>query len=89
MDTIKITASELKDILKEYEYEEDIFTLDDPRVVAIKWALSQIPDADRIIYCLWLDLESSRKVGQILGVSHSTILKELKRIKNEILELIC
>ena len=89
MDTIKITASELKDILKEYEYEENIFTLDDPRVVAIKWALSQIPDADRIIYCLWLDQESSRKVGQILGVSHSTILKELKRIKNEILELIC
>ena len=57
-------------------------------MVAIKWALSKIPDADRIIYCLWLDLESSRKVGKILGVSHSTILKELKRIKNEILDLI-
>lgn len=88
METIRISASELKDILKEYEYEENIFTLDDPRVVAIKWALSKIPDADRIIYCLWLDLESSRKVGKILGVSHSTILKELKRIKNEILDLI-
>lgn len=88
METIRISASELKDILKEYEYEENIFTLDDPRVVAIKWALSKIPDADRIIYCLWLDLESSRKVGRILGVSHSTILKELKRIKNEILDLI-
>lgn len=89
MDTIKITASELKDILKEYEYEEDIFTLDDPRVVAIKWALSQIPDADRIIFCLWLDQQSSRKVGKILGVSHSTILKELKRIKAEIIDNIC
>lgn len=88
METIRISASELRDILKEYEYEENIFTLDDPRVVAIKWALSKIPDADRIIYCLWLDLESSRKVGRILGVSHSTILKELKRIKNEILDLI-
>jgi len=88
METIRISASELRDILKEYEYEENIFTLDDPRVVAIKWALSKIPDADRIIYCLWLDLESSRKVGKILGVSHSTILKELKRIKNEILDLI-
>ena len=88
METIRISASELKDILKEYEYEENIFTLDDPRVVAIKWALSKIPDADRILYCLWLDLESSRKVGRILGVSHSTILKELKRIKNEILDLI-
>jgi DNA-directed RNA polymerase specialized sigma subunit len=89
MDTIKISANELKEILKEYEYEDNVMTEDDPRVTSIKWALSQIPDADRIIYCLWLDQESSRKVGKILGVSHSTILKELKRIKNEILNLIC
>lgn len=86
MDTIKISPTELKAILKEYSYEEDIFTEDDPRVQTVKWALSQIPDADRIIFCLWLDQESSRKVGKILGVSHSTILKELKRIKKEILE---
>ena len=86
MDTIKISPPELKAILKEYSYEEDIFTEDDPRVQTVKWALSQIPDADRIIFCLWLDQESSRKVGKILGVSHSTILKELKRIKKEILE---
>lgn len=84
---IQINASELKDILREYEYEDNVMTEDDPRVTCIKWALTQIPDADRIIYCLWLDQESSRKVGKILGVSHSTILKELRRIKNEILRI--
>lgn len=86
---IRITGKEIKEILKEYEYNPDIFNEEDERLSSAKKALGEISEADRIIYCLWLDLESSRKVGKILGVSHSTVLKELKRIKNEILEKIC
>ena len=81
---IEITPEELKAILKEYEYDPDPRKEEDERVTQIKKALTKIKDADRIIWCLYMDLGASRKVGKVLGVSHSTILKEIKRIKNEI-----
>lgn len=81
---IEITPEELKAILKEYEYDPDPMKEEDERVTQIKKALTKIKDADRIIWCLYMDLGASRKVGKVLGVSHSTILKEIKRIKNEI-----
>ena len=57
---------------------------DDDRVRAIKKAIAKLEDADRTIFCLYMDLGASRKVGKVLGVSHSTILKEINRIKMEI-----
>ena len=81
---IEITPEELKAILKEYEYDPDPMNEEDERVTKIKKALTRISDADRIIWALYMDLGASRKVGRVLGVSHSTILKEIKRIKNEI-----
>lgn len=81
----KITGKEIRDILSEYEYNGDIMN-DEPQKVRIaKMALSRIPDADRIIFCLSLDRESSREVGKILGCSHSTVLKQLQRIKRDIM----
>lgn len=84
---IDITPDELHSIMKEYAYDPDIFNDEDERSLAIKLALSKIPDSDRIIWCLYMELGSSRKLGAILGgVSHSTILKEINRIRMEIIE---
>lgn len=79
-----INPKTLKDILSEYAFNDDIMCQEDERTMATKWALSQIPEADRILFCLYLDLGASRKVGTLLGVSHSTILKEMHRIKTMI-----
>ena len=57
---------------------------DDERVRAIKKALTKLTVADRTLFVLYMDLGASRKVGKVLGVSHSTILKEINRIKMEI-----
>lgn len=82
---IDITPSELREIMKDYEYDPDIFNDEDERSLAVKEAMTKIPEADKIIMCLYLELGSSRKLGQLLGgVSHSTILKELTRIRKEI-----
>lgn len=81
---ITISPEELRAIMAEYEYHEDIFNDEDTRATMIKRALSKIPLPDRIIFCLYMDLGASRKVGAVLGVSHSTILKEINRIKVEI-----
>lgn len=87
-EEIKITPQELKDILKEYEYNPDPMVEEDDRVRRIKKAISKLSDPDRIIWCLYMDTGASRKVGAILGVSHSTVLKEVKRIKEQIRLLI-
>lgn len=70
--------------MAEYAYDPDPMNEENEKVRKTKRALSNLPDADKIIFCLYLDLGASRKVGKVLGVSHSTILKEIKRIKREI-----
>ena len=81
---ITISPEELRAIMAEYEYKEDIFSEEDERATKIKRALAKLQLPDRIIFCLYMDLGASRKVGTVLGVSHSTILKEINRIKMEI-----
>lgn len=88
MDDIRITPKELREIMAEYQFDSSIFCDDDTKVYLAKEALSQIPEADRIIFCLALDKGSSRKVGKLLGCSHSTVLKTTKRIQQNLLEII-
>ena len=84
---IDITPDELRSIVKEYEYNPDPMNDEDERSLAIKEAMTHLPDADRIIWCLYMELQSSRKLGALLGgVSHSTILKEVTRIRDEIMK---
>lgn len=81
---IEISPSELRAMLKEYEYDPDVMCEDDERVIRIKRALQKLKDYDRILWVLYMELGASRKCGAVLGVSHSTILKEINRIKMEI-----
>lgn len=81
---IDIKPEELRAIMAEYEYDSDMMCDEDERVHKIKRALTKLPMPDRIIFCLYMDMGASRKVGKVLGVSHSTILKEINRIKTEI-----
>ena len=81
---IDISPSELRAMMKDYEYDPDIMCEDDERVIKIKRALQKLQDYDRILWVLYMELGASRKVGSVLHVSHSTVLKEINRIKLEI-----
>lgn len=83
----KITSEELKAILADYEYNSDILCDEDERTIKIKHALTKLPLADKIIFCLQTDIQSVRKVGEILGVSYTTVFNEFKRIRNEIINI--
>ena len=79
----QINPKELKAICNEYAFdEEQALWEEDRRVYAIKKALSQIDKADYIIWCLYMELQSERKVAKQLGVSRTPINKAIKRIKN-------
>lgn len=82
---IQITNEELQNIKKEYDFDvEDIFSSFDDEFRNIAIATKQLPLPDYIILLLYAHFQSQRKVGKILGVSHSIVGKELKRIRQEI-----
>lgn len=84
---IKLTPQQIKDIDKQYQYQFDLFT-DDLEAQKAKYALTQIDTADKVIFELYAEFQSSRKVGKILGVSHNIVLREVRRIREQIIELI-
>ena len=85
----QVNPKEVKAICAEYEFNEDTALWeDDARVYAIKKALSKLEKGDYIIFCLYMELQSKRKVAKQLGVSYSTMKKTIKRIKSNIMKLI-
>ena len=80
-----IDKNELKKILEQWEPDYDVMRTEDDKSHYTKVAMSMLPDAERIIMALYLEYQASRKVGKLLGVSHSTILKEVRKIKEKII----
>ena len=82
---IQITNEELQNIKKEYDFDvEDIFSSFDDEFRNLVVAINKLPLPDYIILLLYAHFQSQRKVGKILGCSHSIVGKELKRIRQEI-----
>ena len=48
--------------------------------------LHLLPVPDRIMIILYAELRSYRKIGQLMGLSHNTVRKEVLRIRKEINE---
>lgn len=84
---IEIDRTNLKKIMEDYEFNPDIMCEDDDKVRNAKYALSKLPESDRIIFILQTDIQSQRKVGKLLGVSHTAIGKEYNRIKNNLINI--
>ena len=75
------------DILKDYQYDPSVFNEEPERVRRVKRVIMhELDPVDRIIFLLYLDCGSLRKLGAKLGVSHVTINKEIRRIRAEILK---
>lgn len=89
---IDITVKELKAICKEYEYDEDAHMMldegEDERPYLIKRAMSKLDKSDYIIFCLYMEYKSERKVASVLGCSRTPIHNELVKIIEQIKTLI-
>ena len=78
-----------KKIINEYNFKElDIFDEDDNRLIYAKQAIKQLSQSDYIIILLYAELGSLRKVGKELGISHTIVYQEIKRIREEIYNII-
>lgn len=76
----------IKELIDEYKPDHSIFTDDDDTMIKIKEAVQRLSDADRIIFILYCETGSLREVGKVLGVSHTTVFKAIKDIKQRILD---
>ena len=85
--TINITPQEIKEIDKQYKYHFDIMA-EDIQAQKAKWALQQLEIPDKVIFELYCEFRSLRKVAAILNVSPCIVHKEIRRIRQEIIELI-
>ena len=72
--------------MEDYEPDETIWREYSDDILNIKQAMDSLSDADRIIFALYCEYGSLRKVGKKLGVSHSIIYKNVRRIKLQMLE---
>ena len=74
----------IDDLLTEYELDYSMFTNMDDRLLSIypKWL--KLNKADRTVIILYAELQSYREVGKILGISHTTIQRFIKQIRERL-----
>ena len=75
----------LNRIMNDYKPNYDIFREDDDKMTQLKESVMKLADADRIIFIMYCELGSLRKVGKMLGISHTSAYKVIKKIKENIL----
>lgn len=78
----------LKNVMEDYKPDYSIWREDNEDMLLLKRALDSLEDSDRIIFVLYAEWGSLRKVGKKLGVSHSIIYKNISRIKRQIYDYI-
>ena len=74
--------------MEDYKPDYSIWREDDEDMLMLKRALDSLEDSDRIIFVLYAEWGSLRKVGKKLNVSHSIIYKNISRIKRQIYDYI-
>ncbi|MGN0191080.1 MAG: hypothetical protein ACI39U_05435 [Candidatus Cryptobacteroides sp.] len=87
MKTENDIVSIYRAIRPEYAFNPDIMTEDDERVSRLKWIIdNRLSIADKTIILLYAEIQSYRKLGRLMGLSHMTVRREVVRIKKIILE---
>lgn len=84
---MKEAADLYAQIRPEYEHDPDVFNPEPPRTRRMKAAIERLPEADKAIIRLYAELESLSKLGRMLGVSKDTAWKEVRRIREKVLEM--
>lgn len=77
----------IQKIEEEYKPDLTIWNEDDEDMTLLKKTLMKLNESDRIIMLLYAETQSLREVGKMLGVSHTIIFKEIKRIKKEMYDI--
>ena len=78
--SIKERLSLLKEELKP---NDSIFCNDSPKIRKLKLIINDMPEDDKALFLLYVEISNYRKVASLLGVSHTLVFKEIRRIKEK------
>lgn len=85
-DPVKGVVRDYKTIREEYRYDADIFSTEADRTARLKWIIeNKLSQVDQTLILMYADCMSLRKLGKRLGISHTLLGKEIKRIRGNIL----
>lgn len=66
-------------------FNDDVMNDEPLKVRRMKWAMAKLlTEGERRVMYLYADCRSTRKVARILGVSHTTINSEMRRIRRKV-----
>ena len=83
----KEIARDYKSIREDYRWDGSIFSQEPEKIARVKWIIdNRLTEVERILILLYVDCQSYRKLGQRLGLSHQTCAKEVRRIREKILD---
>lgn len=85
-------SSKEEDVVKDYlEIREDyapdrsIFSEEPDKLRRVKEIIARLPPADRVLFIMYTDCGSLRKLAARFGISYVTLQKEIARIRKTIL----
>ncbi len=83
----QIIVREFRDIRRDYDFDPSIFNDEEEKIRRVKQVImTEIDPVDRVLFLMYTDCGSLRKLGAHFGVSHTTLAKEIRRIKQEIID---
>ncbi|MCR5071194.1 MAG: sigma-70 region 4 domain-containing protein [Bacteroidales bacterium] len=77
---------EYRDIRQDYAPDFSIFNEEPDKVRRVKEIIATLPKVDRLLFLMYTDCGSLRKLAARLGISYVTLQKEITRIRKTILE---
>lgn len=86
MKTIELKNKEINidAILEEYCIDTSIFSEMDDRLIEIYPKWEALNKSDKILIVLYANCGNYRDVGDILGISHTTIARFIKKIRKKL-----
>lgn len=71
--------------MEQYRPDDDIFNDEPEKVRLTKEAIFEcLSETDRLLICLYAEIGSLRKLGELLGVSRTTAYFQIKEIKKKV-----
>lgn len=77
---------EYRDIRADYAPDRSIFNEEPDKLRRVKEIIDGLPPVDRVLFLMYTDCGSLRKLAALLGISYVTLQKEIARIRKSILQ---
>lgn len=82
---VRELVRDYKDIRQDYTFDASMFSQEPRRLACLKWIIAnKLSEVDRTLILLYTDCQSYRKLGARLGLSRSTVMNEIHRIRDYI-----